>query len=885
MKEEELVKDIMLNSPKMDRRDFLAAAATATAALGAGASLYGCDNRLSETGSSAEAEHTTPTAETGGEWKTIACIHGCGSRCMNQALVKDGVVIRQKTDDTHEDSLEWPQQRGCLRGRSLVEFEMGADRLKYPMKRVSWTPGEPHGELRGKEGYERISWDEALDYVADELRRVYTEYGPRAVYTPVTLVGGKGAAVPLLKALGGYLAVSDTLSPGTYGYSTMFLGMPFGGLGMMNDRLDIVKNADYVVISAHNAAWSANGKINYLRAAYDNGTQFVLIGPSYTVSSSLLDARWIPILPGSDTAFYLGVAGEMLRLEEEKGDILDLDFLHRCCVGFDGESMPTDAVTNEHFTGYLKGEYDGVAKNAAWASAICGAPEEDIVWLAEVMGKNNNVVLTYGYAGGRCNGAEDLPQTQMAVACMGGHIGKPGNGMGYFSMRNSCGALKIITTGDDGTADLELPALPPLYDPDKVEGVYENDFVNGMEAWDAILNDRYTSTSHCWKTEFSAPVERECNIRLVYGGRDGSARSVPNTSKMPEAMRKLDFVVMQQYAPTATTPYADIILPDLANVEQDIVAPADRNSEMILVYSKLSETPYEAKSDQWIHEQLLERLGYNPKDVYPFSERQRFFNQLANSKVYDGKGNPTPLVTITDESIRNWGVEGVPQEGKIDIDELCKRGIYSVERSFGDEYDKVALADFREDPASAPRPSASGLFEIYCQAKADAFNRASLDGEVYKPYPTYHEVLAPDGFPLVMFNTHYPRTACSDFGNVATLREAWEVPVTLSAADAKDRGIADGDTVLVSSPYGKVLRVAAVSACMIPGAIDIPACGWPEFDESGIDRGGCPNTLYGGAPRGLGVSGYNNVAVEVEKWTGDDLAPDFETQMIIDSAE
>ncbi len=807
---------------------------------------------------------------------------------MNQALVQDGVVIRQKTDDTHEDSLECPQQRGCLRGRSLVEFEMGADRIKYPLKRISWSPENPNGELRGKEGYERISWDEALDYVADQLKKVYTEHGPRSVFMPCNLSGGRSTVAPLLNTLGGYLAVSDSISYGTYTANTEYLGLSYGGECMVNDRMDMIKNADYIVLAGQNPGWGSNGNPSYFfRAAKDNGAEFIYVGPSYNVSAAALDARWMPVLPGTDTAFYIGVAGEMLRMENESGNILDLDFLHRCCQGFDAESMPTDAAVPENYAGYLTGEYDGVVKDAAWASAITGVPAEDITWFAETMKKDNNVILSHGYAAARCNGAEDLPQAYMAVACMGGHIGKPGNGLGnYYVDRQGPGGVQIVSTGDDGTGDVELPELEPLFDPAAVEGTIEDDFVNGLEVWDAILNGKYQSTGRCWSGVFNTPVERECDIRVIYGGRDGSGRSVPNSSKMPEAMRKLDFVVIQQFVPSATTPYADIILPDLANIERDqIVDNGDRDREMVLVYSKVSETPYEAKSDQWINEQLLTRLGYDPKDVYPLSEEQQFFNKLARSTVNDGNGNPAPLVTITEEDLANWGVEGAPQEGLLGLEELRAKGIYQVERAFGDEYDHIAMADFRADPASDPRPSASGLFEIYCDAKADMYNTAAMAGETYKPYPTPHPQTSDEGYPLLMFNTHYPRTACSDFNNVVTLREACEAPVTISTADAAARGIEDGDPILVSSPYGKILRTAAVSACIVPGAIDVPNGGWPELDEDGIDRGGCPNTLYGGAPKGMGVSGYNNVSVEVEKWTGGDLTPDYESQLIIGPAE
>ena len=46
-------------------------------------------------------------------------------------------MVRQKTDDSHADSFDCPQQRGCLRGRSLRQQVYNADRIKYPMKRKS----------------------------------------------------------------------------------------------------------------------------------------------------------------------------------------------------------------------------------------------------------------------------------------------------------------------------------------------------------------------------------------------------------------------------------------------------------------------------------------------------------------------------------------------------------------------------------------------------------------------------------------------------------------------------------------------------------------------------------------------------------------------------
>ena len=77
------MKGIKLNDLELDRRGFVAAAAAATAALGMGTSLYGCDNRVSETGDAAIGGEQVAQAD--GTWVTLACSHGCGTRANRQA--------------------------------------------------------------------------------------------------------------------------------------------------------------------------------------------------------------------------------------------------------------------------------------------------------------------------------------------------------------------------------------------------------------------------------------------------------------------------------------------------------------------------------------------------------------------------------------------------------------------------------------------------------------------------------------------------------------------------------------------------------------------------------------------------------------------------------
>lgn len=87
---------------------------------------------MAETG---ELEEVEP------EWKPVVCWAHCGGKCGLKAYVKDGTVLRLKTDDTHDDSFNHPQHRACLRGRSRKFDVFSKDRVRFPMKRKHWQPG------------------------------------------------------------------------------------------------------------------------------------------------------------------------------------------------------------------------------------------------------------------------------------------------------------------------------------------------------------------------------------------------------------------------------------------------------------------------------------------------------------------------------------------------------------------------------------------------------------------------------------------------------------------------------------------------------------------------------------------------------------------------
>ena len=773
----------------------------------AGLAATGCSAESSLEATDAKGMPVDPAK--GGEWTSAACWHNCGGRCMNKVMVKDGAVIRQKSDDTHEDSFDYPQQRGCVRGRAQQQQCFGADRLKYPIKRKSWSPENPNGEMRGKDEWERISWDEAISYIGDQFKTIKEKYGNQAFL--VGSYGSRLAFAPLL-AWGGHTSTADTTSHGAYLLNTAdTIGIPRTDAGVCNDRTDML-NADTIVFHASNPAWSTAGtpSYHYIRAK-EAGVKFITIDPIYTASAQMLDAEWIPIRTGTDTAFLLGVASEMLRLDKAEGDIVDWEFLYKYTVGFDADHMPEDLKEDVNFADYLEGKYDGVKHDAEWASTICGVPVEKITWFAHEIGKKKNVWLLHNFAAARCNGCENIPQLFMTLGAMGGHMGKPGNcTANNYHANAGNGGPALVKGGKTG-----YPALK-----NDIDGV-----IPGPQVWEACLTGKYRMVGDWYSGKGShAGEDRTCDIHCIIHDENAYLQTGPNMKRGIEAHRKMDFVLAKAQFMTTQAMYSDIVLPVTTQWEVPGGLLAS-NREFLLCFSRVTEPLFEAKTDVEINSLIMKAIGVDPETVYPISPKQAFFNSIAGTTVIadDDSGKYVPLVTVTEADLKEWGVEGETQTGRVSLNEFVSNGGYQVERKKDDKHSSfLGYASFIKDPEKNQLKTKSGKFEITCQAKADLFNSIGLCDHTYAPYPEYlvpsvgYETTFKDGkiggekgeYPYLLFNPHYFRRSHSVFDNCPWLREAWANPVFLNASDAKEKGIEEGDTVRVWTKYGEVLRKA-----------------------------------------------------------------------------
>ncbi len=845
-----------LTDTVLTRRSFLkwSAALGGTAAL-AGGMGYGLK----------AVESAAVRAASEGKWVPGACWGNCGGRCLNVAYVVDGIVTRQKTDDTHPDSPDFPQQRGCARGRSQRQRTFGADRLKYPMKRAHWAPGGGDKSLRGRDEWVRISWDEALDLVASEVKRINEKYGAGSI-----LYGTNAIA-----AAGGYVNTWGSSSSGTWSYTGPRVVGSYTSYG--NDRLELRKSK-LIVMWSTDPICSSGGSpcYNYLQAK-KAGAKFIFIDPYYNSSAQVLANEWIPIRPGTDTAMLLAMGYVLINEDNpDTNPLIDWDFVKRCTIGFDQTSLPEGADPEDNYKDYVlgldqrgqlatEGHKNYPPKTPEWASEICGVSPEKIRSFAYEVAQTKPVAFMESDASARINGAQTFGQAFFAIASMIGCIGVSGGGTGQ-TRHSSAGNIgpTLVSAGQAGTV-LEAPANPV-----KLR-------VNGNEVWNAVLTGEYTSGLN---------KKTALNIQMIYFTKGSRLQTEVGQAKGIQAVRKVEFVLATDFVMATGCRYADVVLPVTTRWERDnyITNP---NREALFWANRVIEPLFEAKDDSWIDRELGLRLGvYDPTQV-EISDAQQAFNKIAGATVVaeDGKTKET-LVTITEADLAAMGVQGKPQTGRIPIMEFKAKGSYQVPRKEGDNYTNISFKSFREDPEKNPIKTESGKIELHCRVLAADI--LALGYSSIRPIPEY--IPAPRGyeatfsdwknkvkgpFPLQMYNKHYWRRSHTEFDNVLQLREAFPQEFFMNPIDAEARGIKNSDVVKITSSEGSAIRHVLVTDRIMPGVTSLPHGAWTEFDDTlGLDKAGSDNYLEAGVLIGESNFGYNSQNVQVEKWDGPRLIPD-----------
>ncbi len=814
----------------VNRRSFLKASAATTTALTAG----GLINLVGATKAKAFAYEPYPGDD---ELETVvtSCAHNCGSRHVLVAHKKGDVIVRLSTDDGSyqragefgKDTLEEPQLRACLRGRSYRQRIYSAERLLYPMIRVG---------KRGEGRFKRASWDAVLDHVAGKMIALKEKYGPTALLDQSYAGASYGVLHKsdqidglLGRFLGMFGSRTNSWSVPSYQGTTFSSRMTFGTIEDGNED-DAFAHSKLIIMWGWNPAYTFHGgnTFYYMRVAKQRGCKFVLIDPQYTDSAAAYDAWWIPIRPNTDAAMMAAMAYHIFT-----NNLQDQDFIDRFSQGVDAGSMPGWAKGQENFKDYILGKYDDTPKTPEWAEKICGVKASDIRKLAQMYTATKPAALKASWAPGRAAYGEQYNRMAAALQTMTGNIGVLG-----------------------GCAE----GVGKAWHPEGTAGPYDG---NNNIWFQSIKSDRW---AHCvlnypnlrreeiglWPRSDNTDGQIP-NIRGIFWQGSNWFNQLTNINKEIQAIAKLDFVVCMDSTITSSGIWADVLLPVASHFERHDVALPWYKGHYYIHRPKVIEPLGESKTDLQIFTELARRIDprfaqrYNPKadrNYFHYNDDvdEAYLNEWWDQRVMGHQGVTMP-----------W-------------EEFKQNGIYK----FKLPRPHVAFQDQIEK--GIPFQTASGKIEIFSGqlAQITDWTKTSYGypiPSIPKWIEPWESLNSPEAakHPFHLISPHPRWRTHSIFNNCSWLRETYEHEVTISTTDARKLGLKTGDIVEVWNDRGRVVVPVYVSERCMPRVAVLYEGAWMYLDKNGVDRGGNPDFLTLDKPSPAGAFAYNTVLASIRK--------------------
>ena len=765
------------------------------------------------------------------------------------------------------------------------------DRIKYPMRRVDFDAGGARNpETRGKAGYERIGWDEALDIVAGEIDRVRTAHGPSAISGMTSshhnwgIVGYKAGPFARFFNMIGYTPVLDNPdswegwhwgATHTYGFYWR-LGMP-EQYDLLEDALQHAEAIVYWSCDPDTTRGIYTGQDSAIWRQWlkDKGVEMVFIDPYHNHTAAAMGGKWIAPRPGTDAAIAEAIAHVWLTEET-----YDKAYVEERTIGF------------EAFRDRILGNDGGAPRTPAWAAAESGVPARTIAALARLWAAKRTVLAagSRGGEGGACRQAYGTEWARLMVLlqAMQG-LGKPG-----ISIWGTCmGAPFDASITFPGYADPDgrmaasraadrtpvNPTTQRLYRPDVPDAILDPPVSwRGEGFCGQSLEQQFTDHTY--------PKAGHSEIRLWYrygGSFMGTMNDTTKWARMYQSP-KLELVVNQDCWWSGETGFADIVLPACTQLERDDIgewgtgngytqhASNGCNFRIVVRQHKCIEPLWESKSDYRIFSALAERLGFGEDYTEGKSERdwaRRFFDisdlpKHISWQQFEDKGYFIVNVPDDYESTPGlrWFAEGRPcdtpdpNNPKRTTDRAGELGTYSGKIEFVSQ----SLAEhFPDDHERPPMPRYIPSWEGHLSPAAGTYPL-----QLISPHPRFS------------FHTHYDQRA-SWLDQIPLHRiekdgYAWW-PVRLHPEDAGRRGIADGDIVRLHNDRGSVLCLTVLTERVRPGVVHAYSSSarydpLTPGDPGSIDRGGCVNLLTPSRLLSTNAPGMasNSCLIEVEKW-------------------
>lgn len=839
--------------------------------------------------------------------------------------VKDGKILRItpiEFDDTDADS--WtikargkeftPPRISTLSayGFNFKSQVYSPDRLLYPLKRVDFDPGgERNCKNRGVSGYERISWDEALDIVAGEIKRVKRDHGPGAIMASTGshhTFGNNGyymsAQRRFMNMIGHTFVLQNADSwEGWYWGAMHHWGSTFllGAGDPSGSVEEALKHCEMMIFwssdpeSTNGAYGGMEGTIRRLWLR-DLGVKFVHIDPYYNHTAALLGGKWIAPRPDYGNAMALAIAHVWIT-----EDLYDKEYIQTRTTGFD------------EWKDYVLGKKDGIPKTPEWQEKETNVPAKDVRALAREWASKKTFLGVGGFGctlGGACRSATGIEWARSMVCLMAMRgLGKEGVSLGNMQAATPLDCTFFFPGYCDGgfSGDLagtasaiqmyqRMPHLPTV-------NPYSRQMVPRINIPEAILEGKTKGygnmadskyIEHQFQT-YEYPQPGFSRVRMYYRYGGSFIGTMPESNRFVKAYRtdEVEFVVNQSIWMEGEAKFADIILPACTNFERwDISEAANPagyafgaftqlNHRVITLQHKCIEPLGESKSDYEIFYELAKRLNLG---AY-YSEGCTELDWV--KKTFDASDLPK-YISWKEFMKKGYFVVPAPE-----AEEHKQKPAYRwfAEGRNNDTYKLGPLpADMKDGMADEGLQTPSGKIEFV----ATTLRRYDPDDPERPPMSTYipsweghHTLGLLRKYPLQMITPHarYTFNTMND-GKSSCVNDVKDHRVLIdgyyywiirmNTRDAMDRGIKNDDLVKVYNDRGAVICAARVTERLPRGTVHSYSSSavYDPIGEPGTspDRGGCINILTPKRPiisRSSSTAAGNSNLVQIERWGGE----------------
>jgi len=498
----------------------------------------------------------------------------CGCGCSISLEVKDNQIVRVSPGEKDEVN----QGTLCVRGSYACDFIHSPDRVTKPL-------------VKRNETFVDVSWDQVLELVATEFKRLKDEHGPNCL----AILGSSKCTNEenyLLQRFARCVQGINNIDNGSRLYCSttrLGLGSSIGFSGTTNYLSNLEQSEVIMVVGADPTASSPIVEYTIKRAVKYKGAKLILIDPRQTKLSSFAHL-WLRPKIGTDVALLNSLAKVII----DEG-LLDEEFVARRTDNFQALTKVLEKYSLEY------------------VETVTGVPSDEIRAAARLYAMGTGAAIVYGNGITQHANGTDNVKAIPNLALLTGNIGRRGGGI-YALQRENNG---------QGACDMgALPDFLPGYQ-SVTNAQTRRKF---EEHWKAILPANPGLTA----LEIIEQAKKG-KIKGLYIVGENPILSFPCSSLIAEALASLDFLVVQDMFLTETARLANVILPAASFAEKE--GTFTNFEGRVNRLRKAIEPPGESLPDWEIILRLAEKMG----SPLPFSSLRQIMDEIeALVPLYEG---------------------------------------------------------------------------------------------------------------------------------------------------------------------------------------------------------------------------------------------------------